>query len=117
MAYIKSYVNKSCRIAEIYSTLGDTENAVKTYEETEKKLGAKNENATKVYVEHLNMLYTTYEKAEQDPLKWSQAQKDSIIKVYKEGSDIPGITNNPTWIKRTPTVEVISSPVAKKEGE
>ena len=46
-----------------------------------------------------------------------QTQKDSIIKVYKEGSDIPGITNNPTWIKRTPTVEVISSPVAKKEGE
>ncbi len=117
MAYIKSYVNKSCRVAEIYGILGDTENAIKTYEDTEAKLGADNENAAKVYVEHLNMLYTTYEKNQQDPLKWSKAEKDSIIKVFDAGSKIPNITNNPTWIKRTPTVDLIKKPVSNKEGE
>jgi hypothetical protein len=114
-ARIKSYVNKSCRVAEIYAALGDTENAVKTYEETEAKLGAGNENAAKVYVEHLNTLYTTYEKGQQDPLKWSQTQKDNILKVFSEGGKLPNITNNPTWIKRTPTIEAIKNPVVVEE--
>ena len=63
------------------------------------------------------MLYTTYEKNQQDPLKWSKAEKDSIIKVFDAGSKIPNITNNPTWIKRTPTVDLIKKPVSNKEGE
>ena len=69
VAYIKSYVNKSCRIAEIYSILGDEENAIKTYKDAEEKLGKDNPNAAKVYVEHLNSLYSSYEADQQDPEK------------------------------------------------
>ncbi len=109
-AYVNSYVNKSCRVAEIYALLGDTDNAEKTYQDTEDKMGKSNEKAAKVYVEHLNMLYATYDKIEQDPLKWNNAQKDAILKVFDEGSEIPGITNNPNWIKRTSTMELLKNP-------
>ena len=79
-------------------------------QDTEDKMGKSNEKAAKVYVEHLNMLYATYDKIEQDPLKWNNAQKDAILKVFDEGSEIPGITNNPNWIKRTSTMELLKNP-------
>ena len=119
VAYIKSYVNKSCRIAEIYSILGDEENAIKTYVDTEEKLGKDNPNVAKVYVEHLNSLYAAYEADQQDPEKWSVTRRKAIVDVFVEGSDVPGITNNTNWIKRTSTMELLKSMGSEvsKEGE
>ena len=51
--------------------------------------------------EHLNFLYSQYEEKEQDPGRWSSAEKKKIIAVYDAGSKIEGIETNPNWIKRS----------------
>ena len=99
--YIQSYVNTMCRIAEIYGKIGDMDSALATYEKAEGEMGEGNENAIKVYSEHLNFLYSQYEEKEQDPGRWSSAEKKKIIAVYDAGSKIEGIETNPNWIKRS----------------
>ena len=117
IAYINSYVNKSCRIAEIYSILGEEDNAIKTYVDTEEKLGKTNPNAAKVYVEHLNSLYASYEAEQQDPEKWSVSKRKNIVDVFNEGSNVPGISNNPNWLKRTSTMEMLRSMGSEVKSE
>ncbi|MBO4864416.1 MAG: protein kinase [Eubacterium sp.] len=109
--YIQSYVNMMCRMAEIYGKLGDKDSAVETYKKAEKELGETNENSIKVYSEHLNYLYTLFEESEQDPTKWSSAEKKEIIAVYDAGNGVSGIDSNPNWIKRSSTMSSL------KEGE
>ena len=99
--YIQSYVNMICRMAEIYGKLQDKKSAVDTYKKAEADMGSGNENAIKVYSEHLNYLYTLYEAENQDPSNWSAADKKEILAVYEEGSKINGIDTNPNWIKRS----------------
>ena len=53
----------------------------------------------------MNYLYTTYESAQQDPGKWTAAQKEKILKVYNEGNKLDGIGSNPNWIKRSSVME------------
>ncbi len=104
-SYIQAYINNMCRMADIYGKLGDSDSAVETYEKAESELGEGNTNAVKVYSEHLNYLYTTYESAQQDPGKWTAAQKEKILKVYNEGNKLDGIGSNPNWIKRSSVME------------
>ena len=117
--YIQNYVNNMCRIAEIYGKIGDTKNALKTYEDTEKELGEGNENAIKVYSEHLNYLYAEFEEKEQDPGKWTAQQRKQILAVYNAGSKIKGIETNPNWIKRSSTMSGLKdgSLNSSEEGE
>lgn len=104
-SYIQAYINNMCRMADIYGKLGDSDSALETYEKAESELGEGNTNAVKVYSEHLNYLYTTYESAQQDPGKWTAAQKEKILKVYNEGNKLDGIGSNPNWIKRSSVME------------
>jgi len=104
-SYIQAYVNKMCKMAEIYGLLGDNDEALLTYENAESALGKA--NAAKVYAQHLNFLYQLYEKENQDPTKWSRADIETILGVYEEGSTISGIENNATWVKRSATMEVL----------
>ncbi len=104
-ALIQSYVNYKCRIADIYAKLGDSDSAIKTYEETEKAMGGGNANAVKVYSEHLNYVYASYEAKQKDPGKWTNDQKENILKIYNEGNKIEGIDSNPNWIKRSSVME------------
>ena len=104
-ALIQSYVNYKCRIADIYAKLGDSDSAIKTYEETEKAMGSGNANAVKVYSEHLNYVYASYEAKQKDPGKWTNDQKENILKIYNEGNKIEGIDSNPNWIKRSSVME------------
>ena len=55
---------------------------LKTYEDTEKEMGSGNAFAVKVYSEHFNYLYTTYESKQQDPGKWTDKQKEDILAIY-----------------------------------
>ncbi len=99
--YIQSYVNAMCRIAELHAKLGDNDSAIKTYEKAETDMGEGNENAIKIYSEHLNFLYTMFEEKNQDPGKWTGAEKKQILAVFDAGSKITGIESNPNWIKRS----------------
>ena len=104
-AYVQSYVNNMCRMAEIYGKLGDFDSAVATYEKAEADMGSGNENAVKIYSEHLNYLYASFEATQQDPGKWTKDQKEQILAVYHEGNKLSGISNNPNWVKRSSTME------------
>lgn len=104
-AFIQAYINNMCRMADIYGKLGDSAKAVETYETAENALGEGNENAAKVYSEHLNYLYTSYEAAQQDPGRWTADQKDAILKVYKAGNKLSSISSNPNWVKRSSVME------------
>ncbi|MCR5212831.1 MAG: serine/threonine-protein kinase [Eubacterium sp.] len=104
-AYVQSYVNNMCRMAEIYSKLNDFDSAVEIYEKAEADMGEGNENAIKVYSEHLNYLYTSFEAEQQDPGKWTTDQKEQIISVYHSGNKLTGISSNPNWVKRSSTME------------
>lgn len=107
-AYIQSYVNYMCRVADIYSKIGDFDNAVATYEKAETDMGSGNENAVKIYSEHLNCMYTYFEKTNQDPAKWTKNQKEKILAVYEEGSKLSGVSNNPNWVKRSSVMDGLS---------
>ena len=107
-AYVTTYVNDMCRMADIYGKTGDYQSAVDTYALAEETLGEGSEYAVKLYAEHLNYLYTYFESSQQDPTKWSRTNKDAVLAVYDAGSEIPGIESNPTWIKRS-SVSVMNS--------
>ena len=104
-ALVQTYVNNQCRIADIYAKLGDGDAAIKVYEEAENELGSGNVNAVKIYSEHLNYLYTTYESKQKDPGKWTSTQVETILAVYHEGNKIEGISTNPNWIKRSSVMD------------
>ncbi|MBP3233931.1 MAG: serine/threonine protein kinase [Eubacterium sp.] len=99
-SYVLSYVNIMCRMAEIYGKLGDKNSAVDTYKKAESEMGT-SESSIKVYSEHLNYLYALFEKDQQDPGKWPDAQVKEIVAVYDAGNKINGIDSNPNWIKRS----------------
>ena len=104
-SYVQSYVNNTCRMAEIYGKLGDFESAVQTYGKGEEEMGSGNENAVKLYSEHLNYLYNYFVEGEQDPGKWTDAQKEQILAVYNEGNKLTSISSNPNWVKRSSTMD------------
>ena len=78
-------------------------------------MGSGNANAVKVYSEHLNYLYTTYESKQQDPGKWTDKQVETILAVYHEGNKIEGISSNPNWIKRSSVMEGLDAGSIKEE--
>ena len=80
-------------------------------------MGSGNVLAVKVYSEHLNYLYTTYESKQQDPGKWTDKQKEDILAIYHEGNKIEGIGSNPTWIKRSSTMEGLDDGSITEEKE
>ena len=104
-SYIQAYVNNMCRMAEIYGKLGKNEDAIATYEKAEADMGEGNENAAKIYSEHLNYLYTYFESGQQDPGKWTDAQKEQILTVYHAGNKLTSISSNPNWVKRSSTMD------------
>ena len=99
-SYNQTYVNKMCKKAELYGKMGDSDKAIATYEEAEKELGKGSNYAAKVYAEHLNYLYTMFEKKNKDPEKWSDQDKKTILDFLEEGSTVTGIEDNTVWIKR-----------------
>ena len=100
-----------------HGKLGDHDNAVATYKAAEDALGASNSNAVKVYSDHLNYLYTYFESNQQDPGKWTNAQKEEILAVYEAGNKLDGISSNPNWIKRSSTMEGLSNGSIEKKEE
>lgn len=104
-SYIQAYINDMCRMADIYGKIGDSEAAIATYETAEETLGEGNDNAAKVYSEHLNYLYTSFESKQQDPGKWSATQKSEILAVYNAGNKLSNISSNPNWVKRSSVME------------
>ena len=116
-SYVQSYINNMCRMADIYGKLGDHDNTVATYKAAEDALGAGNSNAVKVYSDHLNYLYTYFESNQQDPGKWTNAQKEEILAVYEAGNKLDGISSNPNWIKRSSTMEGLSDGSIEKKEE
>ena len=104
-AYITTYVNDMCRMADIYGKTDDYQSAIDTYTKAEEALGEGNEYAVKLYSEHLNYLYTYFESSQQDPTKWSRTNKDTVLAVFDAGSEVPGIESNPNWIKRSSVMD------------
>ena len=89
--------------------MGDFDSANAAYTLGEETLGEGNENAAKIYSEHINYLYSTYEAKNQDPAKWSDADKKAIMKVYDEGNKLESVQNNPTWTKRAKEMKKLKS--------
>jgi serine/threonine-protein kinase len=115
--YLQSYVNAMCRIAELHAKLGDMDSALDTYKKAEDEMGEGNENAIKIYSEHLNYLYTQFEEQEQDPGRWTGAQKKQILEVFDAGSKISGIESNPNWIKRSSVMSGLKDGSLGSSGE
>lgn len=115
--YVQAYINNMCRMADIYGKLGDFDSAVATYETAEDNLGAANNSAVKVYSEHLNYLYTSFEAKQQDPGKWTASQKDQILEVYNAGNQLDGIDNNPNWIKRSSVMDSLDNGSLEEEKD
>ena len=108
-SYNQSYVNKMCKKAELYAAIGDSDKAIATYEEAEEQLGKGSNYAAKVYAEHLNYLYTMFEKKNKDPEKWSEKDKKTILDFIEEGSTVTGIEDNTVWIKRAGSLKNLKS--------
>lgn len=120
-AYRVAYMNKMCRIAEIYGIEGKSDKAEETYIQAEKVLRGEGEVASdylaKVYTEHLTYLYNTYTtKDGNDITKWSRQDAAKIISVYNEGSAVEGISKMSNWIKRVPDMETLKSQFGNSEG-
>lgn len=107
-AYNKAYVNKMCKIAEMYGIINDYDNAVMTYEDAEKIMGKDSSFSQKLYSEHLNYIYETFEEKQMDPMLWSAAQVETILAVYNESKDVKDISNNTTWVKRKTVMDRLS---------
>ena len=116
-ALVQAYINNMCRMADIYGKLGDFDSAVATYETAEDNLGAGNSSAVKLYSEHLNYLYTSFEAKQQDPGKWTTSQKEQILEVYNAGNQLDGIDNNPNWIKRSSVMDSLDDGSLEEEEE
>ena len=100
-SYIQNYVLAIRSIADIYGKMNENDKAIETYQTAEDEMGSGNVEAKQIYVDHLDYLYTTFEKANQDPMKWSKDQKEEILAVYDEGNKIEGIDNLQNWSKRS----------------
>lgn len=113
----QKYVNKMCKIASLEGKLGRFNDAVDAYKEAEAELGKKSQYSAKVYAEHLNYLYETYETKNQDPAKWTPANVATILELYEEGLEVSGIDSNTTWVKRAATMEKLRSGNYRSEEE
>ncbi len=116
-AYIQSYTNKMCKIAELYGKLGEYDSAIAQYKEAEVALGKNSSYVAKVYAEHLNYMYETFEAKTKDPEKWSKANKEEILALYNEGLSINGIDENTTWIKRSSVMNKLKDQIAAPEQQ
>jgi serine/threonine-protein kinase len=121
-SYNKAYVNKMCKIAEIYGTTGDYDSAIATYEEAESVMGKDSSFSNKIYAEHLNYIYKYYEAEQSDPMLWSEAQATTILAVYYDSQDVKDISNNTTWVKRKSVMDKLaekdySMPVQEEDAE
>lgn len=77
--------------AEIYSSLGEAEEAISTYQEAEELIGSTGQS---VYVSHLRFLYNRYKEQNPDVSAWDAPD---ILAVYNTGSQVPGIGDNFEW--------------------
>ena len=118
-AYIQKYIDKVNRIAEIYGTLSNMDGnasskddftaAIDTYEAAENEIGTASANVASIYVAHLNFLYGEYEEQYgNDPAKWPETAQNTIIAVYTEGQNVPGIGNNHNWATRVSTMDKLA---------
>ena len=117
VTYMQDYVNYTCKVAELYVANGNVDEAAKIYEDAESALGVDNSNSAKLYAEHLNLLYTQFEANQQEPGKWTAAQKRQILKVYHEGSKVPNIEKNQSWITRKTVMDGLDNGSINDEGE
>jgi serine/threonine-protein kinase len=104
-SYIQTYVIAVRSIAEIYGKMDEKDKAIETYSTAEEEMGSGNVEAKQIYVDHLDYLYTSFEKTNQDPMMWSKVQKEEIISVYDEGNKIEGIEKLQNWSKRSSELE------------
>ena len=128
-AYMKSYEEKMCRIAEIYGQQDSFDSAVATYQKAEEKLAdmvktraSANENLGRVYTKHLVYVYGQLSNKETDITKWSAADRKMILQIYEDGSKVPEIDNNTNWVKRRADMETLkklgtSTTTTEEKGE
>lgn len=77
--------------AEIYSLLGEKEEAIAMYQEAEALIGT---SGQAVYVSHLRFLYNQYKAENPDVSAWNAPD---ILDVYYAGIQVPGIEDNFEW--------------------
>lgn len=85
------YENMLIAKAELYSALGETDEAVMMYKEAEKLMG---NSGQAVYVSHLRFLYNQYKSKNPDVSSWDAPD---LLEVYQAGSQMPGIEDNFEW--------------------
>lgn len=85
------YENMYITEADVYYSLGMETETIATYEEAERILGT---SSASIYVNHLRFLYNKYKEKNPDVSSW---KAPDIIKVYEEGSQVPGIADNFEW--------------------
>lgn len=85
------YENMYVTEADVYYSLGMETETIATYEEAERILGT---SSASIYVNHLRFLYNKYKEKNPDVSSWNAPD---IIKVYEEGSQVPGIADNFEW--------------------
>ncbi|MBR1567584.1 MAG: protein kinase [Lachnospiraceae bacterium] len=85
------YENMYITEADVYYSLGMETETIATYEEAERILGT---SSASIYVNHLRFLYNKYKEKNPDVSSWNAPD---IIKVYEEGSQVPGIADNFEW--------------------
>lgn len=85
--YEEVLINK----AEIYSSLGEAEEALATFQEAEEAIGSAGQA---VYVSHLRFLYNRYKAENPDVSAWDAPD---ILAVYNAGNQVPGIGDNFEW--------------------
>lgn len=57
----------------------------------------------------MNFLYGEYEEQYgNDPAKWPETAQNTIIAVYTEGQNVPGIGNNHNWATRVSTMDKLA---------
>lgn len=85
------YENVLIDKAEIYSLLGEREEAIAMYQEAEALIGT---SGQAVYVSHLRFLYNQYKAENPDVSAWNAPD---ILEVYYAGTQVPGIEDNFEW--------------------
>lgn len=85
------YENMYVTEADVYYSLGMETETIATYQEAERILGT---SSASIYVNHLRFLYNKYKEKNPDVSSWNAPD---IIKVYEEGSQVPGIADNFEW--------------------
>lgn len=85
------YENTLIGKAEIFSALGQNEDAIEMYTEAESIMGS---SGQAVYVSHLRFLYNKYKKENPDVSSWNAPD---LLEVYNAGMQVPGIEDNFEW--------------------